>query len=135
MSLNDLEKRKKAREEFISILSSKEELLRDVLSTLKGMLFNEDFDPKTVDLSKIFFPPHYPLYSHGLRLCGVTEGPGLHKPQGRHVVGEVEYQVKPGEVYITLDYIGFLAGRCATYKFMKTKKGLELKEIKTHAMS
>lgn len=153
MSLDDLEKQKKkfqesilrlAREQkeervkFILTLSSKERgLLRDILGALKdeGFFRESDFDPKTVDLSKIFFPPHYPLYSHGLRLCGVTEGPGLHKPQGRHVVGGVEYQVKPGEVYITLDDIGFLVGRSATYRFIRTTKGLELEEIKTHALS
>ena len=63
MSLDDLEKRKKAREEFISILSSKEKLLREILGVLKdvGFFYRADFNPKTVDLSKIFAPPYYSL--------------------------------------------------------------------------
>jgi hypothetical protein len=121
------------RDEYIANLPYEEATVRDVIAALKesGYFYKGDFDPQTVNLGEILAPPTQRM--GGVRIIGLTEGPGRHEPE--HMFVHQQYDVPENEVFVTIDDTAPLAGRVATYRFERKDKGLKLKEMYTHVMS
>lgn len=118
--------------DYFANLPFKEETVRNVIASLKdsGYFGKTDFDPQTVDLAKMLAPPDQ---RRGVRIVGLTEGQGKHKP--RHMFVQTEYDVPENEVFVTIDDSAPLAGSVTTYRFQRTKDGLNLLERYVHARS
>jgi hypothetical protein len=121
---------KRESEAYFANFPYDEKTVREVISALKneGYFGKKDFDPETISLEEILAPPTQNL--GGVRIMSLTEGPGKH----RAILGW-EYEVKEKEVLATIDDIGFLSGKIATYEFKRGEKGLKLTKRYVHCMS
>jgi len=121
-----------SKEKYFANLPFKEETVRDVIASLKdnGYFGKADFDPKTVDLAEMIAPPNQ---MRGVRIVGLTEGQGKHKPE--HMFVMQEWDVPENEVFVTIDDTAPLAGSVATYRFQRAEGGLKLVQRYVHARS
>jgi hypothetical protein len=113
-----------------------ESLAREVIAALQGVVFRNNFDPRTVPLESILASPDAMF---GTRMYAITEGPGSHKTYKglcKVLLPKEGYDVPEGEVYATIDTIACLSGSCATYVFDKQQDGsLKLKDEFVHMRS
>ena len=82
-------------------------LAEEVIGALRGKAFPEDI--------KIEEVPLFPEYGPGIH--SLTEGPGNHDA----IYGK--YDVPEGQVYATINTIGFMSGSVSTYQFLKILLG------------
>lgn len=108
----------------------------DILGSLKNSVSfsRPDFDPETADLEDFFTVPKRYNNNGKMAITSLTNGPGQHEVK---LYGKVfdSYEVPEGEIYATIDDIGFLAGSVTTYKFSKKDDELILEDKEDNVRS
>jgi hypothetical protein len=111
----------------------KEDLAREVIAALQGIVWNTSFDAKIVPLEQIVSFVDSPM-CRVPRMPVITEGPGIHEATW-HGFPLAKYTVDAGKVYATIDTIACLSGSCATYVLSKSDDQMRFERSIVHARS